>query len=226
MCRCTNDREKFLLLFFLLKLRVHPFGTGKCIIFVNEIDRCFQVKLFLEQFGIKTVVLNSELPVKSRLHIVKEFNRGVYDFLIATDQSDTAKMMENDEEALVEEKDEAKEENDDINDEETSTTTTEAAPSRRQKKKHHRSGDDEYGVSRGIDFRNVQCVINFDFPKSAKAYTHRIGRTARGVGNKGYALSFMLPSAATSTSKSGGGEKSVGEDRIYARVVKRQKGEH
>ena len=32
-------------------------------------------------------MLNSELPQKSRGHVVDEFNRGVYDTIIATDES-------------------------------------------------------------------------------------------------------------------------------------------
>ena len=50
--------------------------------------------------------------------------------------------------------------------------------------------DSEYGVARGLDFRGVSFVVNFDFPLSNKSYTHRIGRTARG-GAKGVALSFV-----------------------------------
>ena len=49
-------------------------------------------------------------------------------------------------------------------------------------------------MSRGIDFRNVACVLNFDLPLSAQAYVHRIGRTAR-AGHSGMALSFMIPPA-------------------------------
>ena len=49
---------------------------------------------------------------------------------------------------------------------------------------------DDYGVSRGIDFQGVSFVINFDFPLTSSAYTHRIGRTARG-GASGTALSFV-----------------------------------
>ena len=49
---------------------------------------------------------------------------------------------------------------------------------------------DDYGVSRGIDFQGVNFVINFDFPKTASAYIHRIGRTARGM-STGTALSLV-----------------------------------
>lgn len=31
-------------------------------------------------------------------------------------------------------------------------------------------------VARGMDFKGVNCVINYDFPDSASAYIHRIGR--------------------------------------------------
>jgi len=30
-------------------------------------------------------------------------------------------------------------------------------------------------VARGMDFKGVNCVINYDFPDSASAYVHRIG---------------------------------------------------
>lgn len=31
-------------------------------------------------------------------------------------------------------------------------------------------------VARGMDFKGVNCVINYDFPDSASAYIHRIGK--------------------------------------------------
>lgn len=52
----------------------------------------------------------------------------------------------------------------------------------------------EYGVSRGVDFVDVSCVLNFDLPASTAAYTHRIGRTAR-AGRTGMSLSFVVPRA-------------------------------
>ncbi|KAG4177719.1 hypothetical protein ERO13_A11G324900v2 [Gossypium hirsutum] len=34
-------------------------------------------------------------------------------------------------------------------------------------------------IARGMDFKGVNCVINYDFPDSAAAYIHRIGRSGR-----------------------------------------------
>ena len=41
-----------------------------------------------EQFGIKSCVLNHELPLASRLHIVEEFNKNIYNILIASDETE------------------------------------------------------------------------------------------------------------------------------------------
>ncbi|XP_055331652.1 probable ATP-dependent RNA helicase DDX56 [Paramacrobiotus metropolitanus] len=75
--------EKFVLLYAMLKLNLIQ---GKTIVFVNSVERCYRVKLFLEQFGIKACILNSELPVNSRCHIVQQFNDNVYDILVASDE--------------------------------------------------------------------------------------------------------------------------------------------
>lgn len=44
-------------------------------------------------------------------------------------------------------------------------------------------------LSRGIDFKGINLVINYDVPNSAQAYVHRIGRTGRG-GREGKAVTF------------------------------------
>ncbi|ESP00430.1 hypothetical protein LOTGIDRAFT_173162 [Lottia gigantea] len=81
--KCEH-RDKFALLCALLKLRLI---RGKSILFVNSVNKCYKLKLFLEQFGVPTCVLNSELPIKSRCHIVSQFNEGLYDYIIASDES-------------------------------------------------------------------------------------------------------------------------------------------
>ncbi|XP_051896845.1 probable ATP-dependent RNA helicase DDX56 isoform X2 [Pristis pectinata] len=89
-----EEEEKFLLIYTLLKLSLI---RGKTIIFVNSIDRCYRLKLFLEQFSIFSCVLNSELPIHSRCHIIGQFNRGFYDYVIATDEHDLTDAASTDE---------------------------------------------------------------------------------------------------------------------------------
>lgn len=79
-----EEEDKFTLIYALLKLRL---VRGKSIVFVNNVNRCYKLKLFLEQFGIKSCILNSELPVSSRCHIVSQYNDGLYDYIIASDES-------------------------------------------------------------------------------------------------------------------------------------------
>lgn len=58
-----EEEDKFLLIYTLLKLRL---VQGKTLVFVGAVDRCYRLKLFLEQFSVPACVLNSELPVHSR----------------------------------------------------------------------------------------------------------------------------------------------------------------
>ena len=79
-----NEFEKYLLIYVILKLKLIK---GKILLFVNSVESGFKLRLFLEIFGIRSVVLNRELPFNSRFHIVQEFNKGVYDYIIATDEA-------------------------------------------------------------------------------------------------------------------------------------------
>ncbi|CAL1687134.1 unnamed protein product [Lasius platythorax] len=79
----AEETDKAAILYALLKLHLI---RGKTIIFVNTVDRCYKLKLFLEQFGIPTCILNSELPATSRCRAVSQFNSGTYDIIIASDE--------------------------------------------------------------------------------------------------------------------------------------------
>ncbi|KAG0000071.1 ATP-dependent DNA/RNA helicase [Modicella reniformis] len=297
---CT-ETDKYLILYVLLKLKLI---RGKVIIFVNNIERCYRLKLFLEQFSIPSVVLNSELPLNSRVHIVEEFNKGKYDYMIATDegglkgekedednkdeQENTKEPEENKAKEEEEESDDEAEddgipegeiemefdgsegedlnesedeleammkggENEDQNmDDEARAMTemqgdaselpsgskkrkaeevakSETKATTKSKKKAGPKKDQEYGVSRGIDFVNVAAVVNFDFPPIAKSYTHRVGRTARG-GQMGTSLSFVVTaeqkekSLKASQIHGGGGWSHLqgDDDAVFNRVVKQQ----
>lgn len=80
----AEETDKATILCALLKLHL---VRGKTIIFVTTVDRCYKLKLFLEQFGIPACVLNSELPAAARCHAVAQFNQGLYDLLIASDEA-------------------------------------------------------------------------------------------------------------------------------------------
>ena len=45
-------------------------------------------------------------------------------------------------------------------------------------------------VGRGLDFINVDLIINYDIPKNKEDYIHRIGRTGR-MGQKGFAITLI-----------------------------------
>ena len=47
-------------------------------------------------------------------------------------------------------------------------------------------------MSRGIDVKEINLVINWDVPHDAEDYVHRIGRTAR-VDAKGEAIILVTP---------------------------------
>ncbi|VDO72859.1 unnamed protein product [Schistosoma margrebowiei] len=78
----AEDEDKYAILIALFKLRICPF---------------FRLRLFLEEFGIRAALLNSELPVKSRSHVIDQFNRGLYDYLLATDESQADHSTSNNE---------------------------------------------------------------------------------------------------------------------------------
>ena len=170
--------------------------------------------MFLEQFGTKSCVLNSELPVNSRIHVVEEFNKNVYDIIIAADEQDVIgenersvshkknksqatesitcddRQMDND----IKERDSTREQEGDSPSEQPTFTPQDQIAPKKRRALSKPSNSKDFGISRGIDFRAVSLVLNFDLPLNPRSYMHRIGRTAR-AGKSGMALSFVIPSS-------------------------------
>ena len=216
----TSERDKFLLLYVLLKLKLI---RGKSIVFVNTVDRGYRVKLFLEQFGVKSCVVNAELPLGSRYHVVEEFNRGVYDVVVATDEA-TGDV----EEAPAEEEDVADAGNGDAEEEQP-----EAGPSKRKappsqpatsRKKRKNQKDSASSLARGIDFTSASSVINFDLPTTSTAYMHRVGRTAR-AGHSGMSLSFVVPKSKWGKDKQVSLPTAAADEQVWEKIVDRARKE-
>lgn len=94
-----READKYLVLYSFLKLKIIE---GKVLIFVNDLNTSYRLKLFLSTFSIHTAILNHELPYNSRQHMLQEFNRGVYDFLIVMDEA-----MEFDDDAILKQEEKA-----------------------------------------------------------------------------------------------------------------------
>jgi len=157
-----EEEDKYVLIYSLFKLQL---VRGKTIIFVSTVDRCYKMKLYLEQFAIPCCVLNSELPAATRCHTVSQFNKGIYSVIVAADE----KFLDEGQGQTMGKKEKK--------------VDKDKAASKRVK-------DKESGVARGIDFQFVSNVINFDFPKNSDSYIHRVGRTARAW-QTGTALSLV-----------------------------------
>ena len=144
--------------------------------------------------------------------MVEEFNKNVYDIIIASDEHEILGDEAGDDrtESVPEEPVKG------------SKTAAEAPnPAQPPKKRKAPKRDKEYGISRGIDFKNVACVLNFDLPTSSKSYTHRIGRTAR-AGQTGMALSFVVPSGLYRKHKPTTIESAKNDEVVLAKIIKQQ----
>lgn len=161
-------------------------------------------------------MLNSELPVNSRLHIVDEFNKNVYEIIIATDENEVLGDEDGDEASKQEPK--VKEVPENSNADSVVSERTKKARGMKRKKVRR---DKEYGVSRGIDFQNVACVVNFDLPMSSKSYTHRIGRTARAE-KTGMALSFVVPTELFRKHKPTSISSCEHDEKVLAKITRNQ----
>lgn len=192
-----SDDEKFLIVYTMVKLKALKERT---IFFVNSIEQGFRLKLFFERFSVKTAVLNPELPLRSRQSVINQFNAGAFDYLVATDTSEALAGSEaagGDGEGEGDGDGDGDDRADGVNDGdggEEGGAAKKAKGGKRKKKADPRSST-EYSSSRGVDFKAVAGVVNFDVPLTIVSYTHRVGRTARGHAS-GYSLTLVSDSEA------------------------------
>jgi len=154
----AETTERLLRLLTILK---YGLARKKVILFVNSADSGMRLRLFLDAFGIKCCELHSEMPLNTRNHVLQQFNKGIFDYLIATDD------VHSHVEGCIQNK------------------------NKRTDKSRLAAGkkDFESGVTRGIDFKGVQTVINAEMPDNVNGYIHRVGRTGR-AGSSGTAISI------------------------------------
>ena len=187
---------------------------------------------------------------------MQEFNKGVYDYIIATDESGTHAEADDNEEPeeeglpggaddectlflpydrnvpdrtpVISTQREQKNPDEDSQLELASKKrkrpqqSPQPGPSKSKKQKQRTKSDKEYGVTRGVDFIDVACVLNFDLPTSSRSYTHRVGRTAR-AGRAGMSLSYVVPKDQWGKNKVVGClESAKNDEAVFAKIEKEQ----
>lgn len=212
--KCAED-DKWLISYLIFKLQLIK---GPCLIFVADIDRAYRLKLFFEQFSIRSCILNSELPVNTRIKVVEEFNKGIYDIIIASDEKSEVFA---DKEGEAEGTQEGEQNSKSKKGEKTAEDGTDVTQPKKKRKTTQSKKDEEYGVSRGIDFKNVAAVINFDLPTSSSSYIHRIGRTAR-AGRAGIAISFVIPAELYGKHRPTSIKSCANDEKVLAKIIRSQ----
>uniref|UniRef100_A0A0E0D627 RNA helicase n=1 Tax=Oryza meridionalis TaxID=40149 RepID=A0A0E0D627_9ORYZ len=124
------------------------------------------LKLELIQKKVLIFVNSIDSAFKLRLFLEKAFNARLFDYLIATDDNKSK--------------------------EERQANKGNKKDSRVSRKQLQQTLDAEFGVVRGIDFKNVFTVVNYDMPPDPAGYVHRVGRTGRAH-KTGASISLVSP---------------------------------
>lgn len=191
---------------------------------MSHIHECFWVSAVLHQTSLSHLWFQPDKiweGIRCRCIFVQEFNRGLFDYLIATDDVSVARKRP------------AAEDADDVDDAAEASTAAAGKQKSSRKRRKPEDRDGEFGVTRcgciceefvhafvkslcvwcsshisacsshalcgerrGIDFKGVRTVVNVHPPPDVKTYVHRVGRTGR-AGQSGTAVSLLSPGDAT-----------------------------
>ncbi|OMJ29714.1 ATP-dependent RNA helicase DBP9 [Smittium culicis] len=165
--------------FSLLKYLIHRKGkvslkNKKVIVFVRTIQKATRIHDNLLLSNINSLILHSELTAKEKSTVVDEFNSAL------PSENPTSLASSVDEKHPI------------VPNQETKTNDSHNKPN----VKANISGNNAVVLvttdlaSRGLDFSNVDAVVNFDVPINPIDYLHRVGRTGR-MGMPGMAISFV-----------------------------------
>lgn len=151
--------------------------------------------------------------MNSRIHVVEEFNKNVYDIIIGSDEHE---IIGDESNGTAEDETEASVESN------GASAGKKPRPSKARSSTSSKAGnkpkDKEFGISRGIDFQRVACVLNFDLPSSPTSYLHRIGRTAR-AGRTGIAFSFAIPAHEQGRHKPTSLPSTLHDPKVLAAII-------
>ncbi|KAJ3339695.1 ATP-dependent DNA/RNA helicase [Gonapodya sp. JEL0774] len=176
-----------------------------------------------EQFGIRAAVVDEGLPVESRVRVIEGVGQGMYGVVLASDSAEIEDDEMTDEDAADDSKE--SERTDEVEAPSSSSVATKTrkrhAPAstsvviKSKRPKTGNSASATFHPSRGLDFRRLDAVINFDLPSSPSQYLHRIGRTARGLSRQGVAISLWAePNPASLIDHDGSVSERALVDRI------------
>lgn len=169
--------------------------------------------------------------------MVEEFNRGVYDVVVASDEGlggdpelEPAPEAEfestkNDVEAEGQEDEEEEVADEEEEEPKAGPSTNKRKQAPQQPKRKKRRGDPSSSLARGIDFTSASTVINFDLPQSTTSYMHRVGRTAR-AGHSGLALSFVVPLKEWGKDRTTMLKSAKRDQEVFEKIKKRVQEDH
>jgi ATP-dependent RNA helicase DDX56/DBP9 len=140
----------------------------KILIFTKDASTAFALLILFNELLVPDVsVVSHYYPLLSRFDIIDNFNSGKIQVLISDLQTNSKSRMVP----------ELKE----VSGGKYATMFQES---------HSNVDFDNFNVARGIDFNQVDLVINYDLPDTVEDYVHRIGRTARGF-HSGEAITLV-----------------------------------